>query len=194
MSTQADRRAATVRAILAAARERFAANGFETTSIDDIAAAAGVAKGAVYHHFDSKEALFAQVLEQLQAELQSAPIPSAMRKLTHPAEQFEAAVLHYLLGASAPAVKRILLIDGPAVIGWLKWREIDDRYFGDGAKQAMARLLGPTASGRQIDAHTHLLMGAVMEAALVCATADNPSRTARDLAAALRRMIEGLLP
>ncbi len=194
MSTQADRRAATTQAILAAARRRFAADGFEATSIDDIAAAAGVAKGAVYHHFDSKEALFAQLLEGLQAELQTAPIPPAMRRLTDPLDLFEAAVLHYLLGASAPAVKRILLIDGPAVIGWLKWREIDDRYFGAGSRQAVARLLGPSASERQIDAHTHLLMGAVMEAALVCATADNPRRTARDLAAALRRMIAGLPP
>jgi AcrR family transcriptional regulator len=194
MSSQAERRAATIAAILGASRTLFTEKGFEATSIDDIAAAARIAKGAVYHHFDSKEAIFIRVLDAVQAEIAALPIPSSARKLTEPLDVIHAALLRYLLAASAPNAKQILLIDGPAVLGWLRWREIDDRYFGEGARRAVARLLERGASDAEIDAHTHLLMGAIMECALVCATAPDPRRSARTLAAALRRMLAGLVP
>jgi AcrR family transcriptional regulator len=192
MPSQADRRAATVAIILTEARRLFADRGFEATSIDDLAEAAGVAKGAVYHHFDSKEAVFLRVLEEVQAGLLAMPIPPEALQERDPVEQIVGAVLRYLLGASEPAVRRVLLIDGPAVIGWRKWREIDDRYFGAGARAAMQRLLGEAASDPEVGAMTHLLMGAVMEAALVCAAADDPAEAARSLSSALRRMLRGI--
>jgi len=187
--SQADRRAATVAVILTEARRLFTARGFEATSIDDIAEAAGVAKGAVYHHFASKEAVFQRVLEEVQAEIASGPIPPGAHEPRDPAELIADGVLHYLLAASAPEVRRVLLIDGPAVIGWRKWREIDDRFFGAGARLAMTHLLGEDAPGREVEAMTHLVMGAVMEAALVCAVADDPGRAARELSSALGRML-----
>ena len=192
MASQADRRAATVGTILAEARRLFTERGFEATSIDDIAEAAGVAKGAVYHHFASKEAVFQRVLEDLQAEIASAPAPAEALEWRDPVEQIAAATLRYLLAASEPAVRRILLVDGPAVIGWRRWREIDDRFFGAGARLAMRWVLGPDASDLEVDAMTHLMMGAVMEAALVCATADDPRQAARELSSALGRMLGGL--
>lgn len=192
MIRQLDRSAATTADILAAARKLFASDGFDATSIDDIAAKAGVAKGAVYHHFDSKEEIFTRVLEDVQAEIATLPVPAATRAMTDPLDQIAAETLRYLLAATEPTRKRILLIDGPAVIGWKKWREIDDRFFGAGAKAAMALVLGPKASPREIEAVTHLLMGAVMESCLVCATAGDPKKAARDLSAALRKMLEGL--
>jgi AcrR family transcriptional regulator len=189
--SQADRRAATVGLILAEARRLFTDRGFEATSIDDIADAAGVAKGAVYHHFASKEAVFQRILEDVQAEIASAPAPAQLLETRDPAQLIAGGMLHYLLAASAPEVRRILLIDGPAVIGWRRWREIDDRYFGAGARLAMGRLLGAGASEDEVDAMTHLVMGAVMEAALVCAVADDPARAARELSSALGRMLRG---
>ena len=189
MPSQADRRAATVGVILAEARRLFTDRGFEATSIDDIADAAGVAKGAVYHHFASKEAVFQRILEDVQAEIASAP--ARLLETRDAAELIAAGTLHYLLAASAPEVRRILLIDGPAVIGWRRWREIDDRYFGAGARLAMSHLLGADASEDEIEALTHLVMGAVMEAALVCAVADDPARAARELSSALGRMLRG---
>ena len=101
-------------------------------------------------------------------------------------------MLHYLTTVSEPATRRILLIDGPVVIGWARWREIDDRYFGAGAKVAMRALLGPGATERRGRAATHLTMGAVMEAALCCATAADPAAVARDLVDGLKRMLAGL--
>jgi AcrR family transcriptional regulator len=192
MSSQAERRAATVAAILASARALFGARGFEAASIDDIAEGAGVAKGAVYHHFDSKEAIFIQVLEGVQIEILQTPAAHAARAQGDLADQIADGVEHYLLTASAPEFRRILLIDGPAVVGWRRWREIDDRYFGAGARLASAALLGASASPVEIDALTHLLMGAVMEAAMVCATAADVEDSARSLTAALRRVLQGL--
>ncbi len=191
MVTQAQRRQATMRAILTAARHLFAGRGFEATSIDDIAAACALAKGAVYHHFSTKRELFEQVLEAVQAELAAAPPPDG----AHTADPVDAIVLgvrRYLLDSSEPGIRQILLIDGPAVIGWRQWREIDFRYFGGGARQGVKRLLGARASKRAVDAATHLLMGAVTEAALVCATSPQPARQAEPLLRALRSMLEGL--
>lgn len=192
MSSQAERRAATIAAILASARARFGVHGFEATSIDDIAESAGVAKGAVYHHFDSKEAIFAEVLEAVQAEILQTPPPASAVANGDLADQIAAGVEHYLRTASAPRFRLILLIDGPAVLGWRRWREIDDRYFGAGARMASAALLGPDASPVEIDALTHLVMGAVMEAAMVCATADDVDEAARSLSAGLRTLLKGL--
>jgi AcrR family transcriptional regulator len=191
MIRQVERSNATIGAIQAAARKLFAAQGFEATSIDDIAEQAGVAKGAIYHHFASKEAIFTQVLEELQAEIAAAPVPSAARQIPDAMDRIAAGVLRYLEAAMQPGIKRILLIDGPVVIGWGKWREIDDRYFGAGTKAALAHALGKRVPARELDAIAHLVMGAVMEAALVCAGADDPLKTAREHSSALRRMLEG---
>jgi AcrR family transcriptional regulator len=192
MIRQVDRSTATIADILAAARKLFSAAGFDATSIDGIAAKAGVAKGAVYHHFESKEQIFTRVLEDVQAEIAALPVPAATRAMADPLDVIAAETLRHLLAATDPSRRRILLIDGPAVIGWRKWREIDDRFFGAGAKAAMTHVLGADASPGEIDAVTHLVMGAVMEACLVCATAPEPRRVARELSAGLRRMLAGL--
>jgi AcrR family transcriptional regulator len=194
MTSQAERRAATHGMILDSARGLFTDKGFEGASIDDIAAAAGVAKGAVYHHFESKEALFERVLEGVQADLAAASPPPGFQVVRDPAQLIAAGVLHYLLAASEPARRRILLIDGPAVIGWRKWRDIDDRYFGAGTRAAVRAVLGEGAAEGEVEVLAHLLLGAVMEAALMCAVADDPGRTARELSAAIGRMMQGLRP
>jgi AcrR family transcriptional regulator len=192
MPSQAERRAATIAAILASARALFGERGFEATSIDDIAEAAGVAKGAVYHHFASKEAIFLEVLDAAQQAVAAIEPPAEIFRLTDPVEAIGAAVLHYLTVVSEPATRRILLIDGPVVIGWARWREIDDRYFGAGAKVAVRGLLGADAPEAEVDAATHLVLGAVMECALVCAKAADPLEAARSLVQPLKRMLAGL--
>ena len=192
MPSQAERRAVTTAAILASARTLFAERGFEATSIDDIALAAGVAKGAIYHHYPSKEAIFLEVLDAVHRDVAAVEPPAELLGGADPIEQIGAAVLHYLTVVSEPATRRILFIDGPVVIGWTRWREIDDRYFGAGAKVATRALLGADASDAEVEAVTHLSMGAVMEAALVCATAADPAASARELVDGLKRMLAGL--
>jgi AcrR family transcriptional regulator len=192
MPSQAERRAATTAAILASARTLFAERGFEATSIGDIALAAGVAKGAVYHHYPTKEAIFLEVLDAVHRDVAAAEPPGDLLDVTDPVELIGAAVLHYLTTVGEPATRRILLVDGPVVIGWARWREIDDRYFGAGAKVGLRAVLGPAASQAEVDAAAHLTMGAVMECALVCATAADPPAAARALVEALKRMLAGL--
>jgi AcrR family transcriptional regulator len=191
MVSQAERRESTIGAVRAAARRLFGARGFEATSIDDIAAKAGVAKGAVYHHFTSKEALFARVLEDVQEEL-AARLMAVPPRSKDPADRIAAGGLRYLLAACEPGTKQILLIDGPTVLGWIKWREIDTRYFGAMAKAAIDGLV-PGAVAREKEAIQHLLLGAIMEAALVCATASDPGKTARDLMTQFRKLLRGLV-
>lgn len=192
MVRQSERREATIAAILKAAQKLFAARGFDETSIDDIAAGAGVAKGAVYHHFDSKEEIFTKALEAVQAELASQPPPPTVLKMTDPLDQIAALVLRYLIAANEPEFRQILLIDGPVVIGWQKWREIDDRYFGAGTKTAIQSILGNDAPPARVEALAHLFMGAIMEACLVCAKSREPKKNARELSSALRLMLEGI--
>jgi AcrR family transcriptional regulator len=191
VNRQVERSNATIGAILAAARKLFASHGFDATSMDDIAAQAGVAKGALYHHFASKQEIFTRVLDALQAEMAAAPIPPAARQIPDVLDQIAAGVLRYLDAAMQPGIKRILFLDGPVVIGWGKWREIDDRYFAAGTKAALAHAFGKRISPRELDALAHLVMGAVMEAALVCAKADDSAKSAREHVAALRKMLEG---
>src|SRR6516165_8667830 len=99
MIKQTERSAATIGAILAAARTLFAEGGFEATSIDAIATKAGVAKGAVYHHFQSKEEIFTRVLDGVQAELAAAPPSPTVCKLRDPFDSMAAAVQDYLTAA-----------------------------------------------------------------------------------------------
>lgn len=192
MIRQTDRSAATVEAILAAARTLFAREGFGATSIDAIAAGAGVAKGAVYHHFASKEAIFTRVLDGVQAELAAAPPPPAVLRAADPFDAMAQGVEAYLTAAMAPGVKQILLIDGPVVTGWLKWRDIDDRHFSAGTRRILETALAGSDAAKDIDAIMRLLMGAVMEAALACANAPDPAAMARRMSRALRRMLGGL--
>src|SRR5271155_4078840 len=149
MPSQAERRQATVAAILAGARALFAERGFEATSIDDIALAAGVTKGAVYHHFPSKEAIFVEVLDAVHRDVANAPPPPEVHNITDPIDMIAVGLLAYLKAVCEPPAKRILLIDGPVVIGWARWREIDDAYFGAGARLLLRRVLGPEASERE---------------------------------------------
>ena len=134
MTSQAERRASTIAAIVRAARELFVARGFTAASIDDIGARAGVAKGAVYHHFESKEQILARVFEEMTAAL-AAEVASAAAAGRGILDSLERGTLTYLTLISGDRYRQVLLIDGPAVLGWEKWREIDQRYFG-GAMQS----------------------------------------------------------
>jgi len=188
MVTQAERRSTTIRAILDAARKLFISRGFEQTSVDEIAARARVAKGAVYHHFASKELIFAQIFEEMTAEL-AALVPPAARAGKDVLDSIRRGTLKYLTSISGDEFRQVLLIDGPKVLGWEHWRAIDARYFGGTMNTPLGRELAARTSAREVEALGHLIAGAISEAALVCAASDNRVRKAKDLSAALQKML-----
>jgi AcrR family transcriptional regulator len=193
MARQSERSAATIDAVVKAARQLFMTRGFEAVSIDDIAAAAGVAKGGVYHHFASKQAIFEIVLDRVQAELASQlskRLAANTGKRTP--ETISLNVLEYLKAASEPGLRRLILIDGPVVVGLQRWREIDDRHFFASIHSGIVAIMGPKASRKEIDAAARLVAGGIIEAALATGASDRPVAVARVYCAMLRRMLHGL--
>jgi AcrR family transcriptional regulator len=192
MATQAERRDATRGAIVAQATTLFGRKGFTATTIDEIAMAAGVAKGAVYHHFSEKEAIFEAVLQQtsasLAAELQAkiGQAPDVLAMLTRGTEA-------YFEACARGPTGRIILKDGPTVLGWSRWREIDEQHFGRAIPQALGIAMDQGLIDRQpVGPLSRLLLGAVTEAAAACAASDDPAATGREHASAFERLIQGL--
>src|SRR5579862_961158 len=127
--TQAERSAATRQALEAAARRLWGERGYAEVSTPEIAEAAGVTRGAMYHQFPDKTALFVAVLEAVESEVIDrllAAVGAAQPKT--PADALHAAADAWLDIASEPEVRRLVLLDAPSILGWAGFREISLRY------------------------------------------------------------------
>jgi AcrR family transcriptional regulator len=179
--------------LLAAARELFAESGFAATGREQIAELAGVTRGALYHHFGSKELLFRAVVEQLEAELGEKIMMAAARS-TDAAEQLRLGCMAFLDACMDPAVRRVVLIEAPVVLGWDQWREIDEQY---GLNLVTHALRAVVESGQMktvaIEPLAHLLLGALNEAAMLVANSRTPKKTRAEVGAALELLLERLL-
>src|SRR5258708_19439504 len=173
MTSQAQRRAATIAAIISAARQLFTARGVDATSIDDIASSAGVGKGAFYHHFESKEQIFQRVFEQMTGAL-AAEVAATAATGKSILDRFERGTLKYLTSIAGNKFRQVLLVDGPAVLGWEKWREIDTRSFGGVMKAPVERTPLARLSAREMAAIGPLIAGPLTHPALVSAPSDHP--------------------
>lgn len=189
MATQAERRAATIAALDRAAQQLFETRGFADTTVDDIVAKAGVAKGAFYHHYESKEAVFTKVLEGIQLAV-AREVAAVGSKSAGPVDRLRVGLRVYVQACERPGVRQVLLIDGPSVLGWIRWREIDDRFFAEMTRRAVAAALGPKATATHVQAVASLLAGAFAEAAMLGA-ADCKLKS-RDLMAAMDLLLKGL--
>ncbi len=184
--------------ILAAARPLFALNGYEHTSTETVLERSGVSRGALYHHFTNKQALFEAVLEALEEELAAAAL-EASATAADPIQGLRAAFASFLAAASTPEVRQIILIDAHSVLGWQKWREIEARYgFGllkEGLRRAAhAGQLGPeTLSPETLDLYAHMLLASLIEVAFLIARSPDPARETEQGTAALSRLIDRLL-
>ncbi len=122
---QQRRSAATRESLIAAARQLFADVGYHAAGTHELVAMTSVSRGALYHHFKDKEGLFEAVLRQIAAELSHTASQSVAPYSGDPWKQLKSALTAYLeLVALRPDAQRVLLIDGPAVLGWDKWRGI----------------------------------------------------------------------
>jgi AcrR family transcriptional regulator len=189
--TQADRTAATRAALIAAARKLFAAHGFAAVGTERVAQAAGVTRGALYHQFPAKTELFAAVLEAVELDLTARLIEVVAAT---PADDAAAALVAgadaWLDACSEPEVQRIVLLDGPAVLGWQRWREVGLRH---GLGLVTALLTEAMEAGdipiQPVEPLAHVLMGALDEAALYVALADDPGRARTEVGAVLQRVV-----
>jgi AcrR family transcriptional regulator len=192
MAKQAERRAATTEAILKAGRRLFGDRGFASTTIDDIAEAAQVAKGAVYHHFATKEAVFAAVFDVVSRDLVT-EIDRAVRTEKDVLAAIVAGTQHYFAACAKGPTCQIILRDGPAVLGWERWREIDAQHFGGKFPRALTAAMEAGLIARQpIEPLARLLLGAVTEAAVACAGRSDVLKAGSEYGRAFKSLIEAL--
>jgi AcrR family transcriptional regulator len=192
--TQAERSETTRAALIDAARPLFAERGYADVGTEEIVRAAGVTRGALYHHFEDKRDLLRAVYEQLEAELAQeladrfTPGAGALETLRAGAEMF----LDHCL---EPEVQRIVLLDAPAVLGWEEWRAIGARY-ALGLIEAL--LTAGMESGeirrQPIEPLSHALLGALDEVAMLVARADDPAAARSDAGQTLATLLAALRP
>lgn len=189
--TKAERSAVTKEALLAAARELFTERGYADVGVAELAQRAGVTTGAVYHHFGSKRGLFRALLEAVHEEVAES-IAAAADGLS-PWDQLVAGCEAFLRASTAPDVQRIMLVDGPAVLGWSAWRELDARTSMRQLEDVLALLVREGELADQpLEPLVHLLSGAMNEAALSLARSADRERGLAETTAALNRMLEAL--
>jgi len=154
-------------------------------------AASGVTKGALYHHFDSKAELFRAVLTQVQQEV-GEQVAAAADAEPDPWTQLTSGCAAFLRACADPLVQRIMLIDGPAVLGWHEWRALDEANSARHLHEALESLVGAGILVPQpIAPLTRLLSGAMNEAALWLATTPDTDALP-DTITALDRLLAGL--
>lgn len=184
---------ATRAALIELATELFATNGYDATAIPAVLDAAGVSRGALYHHFESKEALFEAVLESVEAQAM-VKVTRAARGATDPLDGLRRGCSAYLAMCRDPVVRQISLIDAPAVVGWQRWREIDEQHAFGLVKAAIAAI---AADGRVkpelVDVMAHMVLAALLEVALLVARADEGRLAIRRGQEAIDELLTALL-
>jgi AcrR family transcriptional regulator len=195
--TQDERRAATRRALVCAARELFAEEGYHAAAAGEVVRRAGLTRGAMYHHFEDKRDLFRAVVEEVEEEVDGIVLSRARRALRETSDAWEAFLAGYRAYLDAcvrPDVRRILLLDGPAVLGWEEWHEIDAAH-AVGQIEAGLWLMMENGMMERRPARplAHLLHGAILEAAIYVAVSGEPEQARDTVWDGLKRLLEGLL-
>jgi AcrR family transcriptional regulator len=184
---------ATRRQLLEVATRLFAEQGFDDTSIEQVLTDAGVSRGSLYHHFDSKDRLFEAVVEHVEQGV-TEQLMVAVSRHRDPVRILRAGCAQWIALVEDPAVRQIILTDAPAVLGWQRWREIDEQHgfgllkFGLQAVADAGRL-----AVADVDVVAHVLLGALNEAAMLVARAESPTKARRQATAAVDRLIDGFL-
>ncbi|MET0992678.1 MAG: TetR/AcrR family transcriptional regulator [Mycobacterium sp.] len=193
-SLRAEQVAQTRAALVAAGRRLFGENGFRATSVEDLAHEARVTTGALYHHFPTKTAIFEAVFEQAHMDLMTASTKAAMGAsddLDELARGFDA----FLDGVLQPDVQRILILDGPAVLGLARFTELDERY----AHAVIVHALKSAAQAGTIhvddpETTTRLLLGALTRGAMLVANSPDPVETRHAVAKSMRALLNSFTP
>ncbi len=191
--TQAQRSAATQSALIAAARKLWGERGYAEVGTPEIAAAAGVTRGAMYHQYADKAALFGAVIEVVERDAMerlSAAVLEA--EPASPGAAMRIAADAWLRIATDPEIRRLVLLDAPAVLGWVAFRELNQRY-GLGMTEQL--LAGAIEAGelrpQPVRPLASVLLGAIDEAAMVIAAADDPVTAYSEVRSVVQDVLDG---
>ena len=194
LSLRAEQVAQTRAALIAAGRRLFGEQGFAATSVDDLARAARVTTGALYHHFPTKTALFETVFEAVHGELMAASASAAggaSDEVNALARGFDA----FLDAVLEPDVQRILVTDAPAVLGLARFTELDERY---AVLAIVAALRAADDAGRlhadDPETIARLLLGALVRGSMLIAGSADPAATRDSVGRAVRALLAGFAP
>jgi AcrR family transcriptional regulator len=193
--TQEQRSAATRHALILAARQLWAERGFTEVGTPEIAAAAGVTRGAMYHQFTDKAALFLAVIEAVEQDMMGrlADAVAASGAAT-PAAALRTAAEQWLVICVDPEIRQLMLLDAPSVLGWEGFRDVTQRYSLGMTEQLLIEAMNagqlPDQPARPL---AHILIGALDEAAMLIATADNREQTRADVHQVMRRLLDAIL-
>lgn len=189
---KAEQSEATRNALIDAARRLFSERGYAAVPTEEIVQAAGVTRGALYHHFRDKQDLFAEVVERLEQEVLE-QVAAAALEVQDAWEQQVTAVGAFLDCCLDPAVQRVLLVDAPSVLGLHAWREVEARYglaLVRGGLQSMVD--AGLVEDQPLEPLAHMLLGAMQEAGLLIAHAEDPVTARREVGDSLVRLLQGL--
>ena len=179
--------------LIEVATQLFTEHGYEGTSIEAVLSAAGVSRGALYHHFAGKEALFEAVLTAV-SERVMVELTAVIQDCTDPVDALRTAALAWIGLAADPVVQRVVLVDAPSVLGWDRWRAMDD---GRTLGTLRAMLQAASDSGRLpqelVAPFSHMLLAALDELVLVVARATDPAAAVAEGRMAVEAFLERLL-
>jgi AcrR family transcriptional regulator len=176
--SQAQRTEQTRKALIAAGRKLFAARGYDDVGAEEIVRAAGLTRGALYHHFPSgKAGLLEAIYERLEAESTERVARVVLdSEMDSPLAAMKAGVAAFLDECAEPGFQRIVLHDAPAVLGWDRWREISA---SNGLGLIEASLIAAIEAGEirplPVKPTAHLLLGALDEAAMLLVRSADPA-------------------
>jgi AcrR family transcriptional regulator len=184
--------ASTKRALVEAALERFACHGYAGTSLDEIVAAARVTKGALYHHFKGKQDLFEAAFMDVEAQA-SERISASIRSIGDPWEKALTGLREFLAVTRTEAYRRIVIQDGPAVLGYERFREREESSTFGLVQEIVTSLLSDYALPESTtNAFTRLFFGAMSATGSAVSTAEDPRRASDDAEGAIVLVLAGI--
>jgi len=184
--------ASTKRALVDAALERFAHQGYAGTSLDEIVAAARVTKGALYHHFTGKQELFEAAFVDVEQQATDR-IRSSIRSIRDPWEKALTGLREFLAVTRTEAYRRIVIQDGPAVLGYERYREREESStFGLVQEIVASLLVGYRLPETTVAAFTRLFFGAMSATGSSVSTAEDPEQASDDAEGAIVLVLAGI--
>jgi AcrR family transcriptional regulator len=182
----------TRRALLKNAGDLFAERGYAGTSLDEVVSAARVTKGALYHHFQGKLALFQAVFDHIEGTAVKR-ITADVRRQKDPWDKALTAVSSFLAVCQEPAYRRIVMQEGPVVLGFDRWRQSEERSTYGLVHDLVRRVLRQyDIQGTLLDTFTRVFFGAMSAAGVSVAEAEDPETASRDVSTVIALMLAGL--